>query len=135
MDIKLEKYLIAYGWKYRRIGDHQIVTGWAGNSRDYHLHIETMDTLVCFSIEKFFSFDEDYENFPEILVLLLEMNKESPLLKLSLDSRGDVILLAEVMQNQLSEDNFFNLISVMGHYADQFHFRLSHLAEKYQLSI
>ena len=43
-------------------------------------------------------------------MLLLEMNKESPLLKLSLDSGGDVILLAEVMQNQLSEDNFFNLI-------------------------
>ena len=135
MDIKLEKYLLEYGWTYRRIGDHQIVTGWSGNSRDYRLNIETLDTIVCFSVDKFFSFDEDYENFPEILVLLLEMNKESPLLKLSLDAGGDVVLLAEVMISQLNSENFFNLISVMGHYADQFHFRLSHLAEKYQLSI
>ena len=94
-----------------------------------------MDTLVCFSINSFFSFDVDYESFPEVLVHLLEMNRESPLIKVSLDSRGDVILLAEVMQDQLSQENFFNLISVMGHYADQFHFRLSHLAEKYQLTI
>ncbi len=85
MDIKLEKYLLAYGWKYRRIGDHQIVTGWAGNSRDYHLHIETMDTLVCFSIEKFFSFDEDYENFPEILVLWQSIESFFLLLRLNLD--------------------------------------------------
>ena len=103
--------------------------------RDYRLNIETLDTIVCFSVDKFFSFDEDYENFPEILVLLLEMNRESPLLKLSLDAGGDVVLLTEVMISQLNSENFFNLISVMGHYADQFHFRLSHLAEKYQLSI
>ena len=63
------------------------------------------------------------------------MNRESPLIKVSLDAGGDVILLAEVMQEQLSKENFFNLMSVMGHYADQFHYRLTNLAEKFELTI
>lgn len=117
----LESYLASYGWTHRVIGNLEWLTGFQGQERSFPLRISLTETWVSFSIEPYLALRIDWDSWPEIARCLLELNGQSSMVRLSLDSKGQIDLNLEVLAQHFSYENFCTCMGLLGFYADQFY--------------
>ena len=114
----LESYFYDYGWNFKSSGIRQWITGWRGEDRYFPLNISLTDTLISFSIQPFLKLQVDWESWPEISKLLLELNNECKMIKISIDPEYNMCLSMELPSSSLTFGCFKDSIGMLGYYAD-----------------
>jgi hypothetical protein len=117
----LESFLSAYGWSYRREGDGAWRTGFRGEDQSFPLSILLSESWVTFSVQPFLSIPVDWESWPEISRMLLELNSKSTMVKLSLNPSGQMELSLEAFAINFEYDVFCLAMGLLGFYADSFY--------------
>ena len=118
IDSALQDYLNRYGWDYVKKSDTLIATGWQGEHRSFPLSIEITDTWVSFIVQPFLNLSIDWESWPEIALLLLEMNERTSMAKFSKNCDGCIVLSLDVFAENLSFQIFSDVIGLVGYYAE-----------------
>lgn len=117
----LESYLADYGWSFRREGEGSWRTGFRGEDQCFPLHILLSDSWVTFSVQPFLSISVDWDSWPEISRLLLELNSTSTMVKLSVDGSGQMELSLDAFSLNFNYDAFCLAMGLLGFYADSFY--------------
>lgn len=114
-------YLNNYGWCYEETSENRLHTGWVGDVREYPLEIEINESTVLFQVSPLMSLDVDWLHWPELSLFLLELNFDSQLVKISINSSGEITVSAFAMKADLSFESFSNILGIIGYYCDVFY--------------
>ncbi|MEZ4742167.1 MAG: YbjN domain-containing protein [Bdellovibrionota bacterium] len=115
---KLRGYLEAYGWKYDCIGEFSIVTGWQGDSREYPLMVTMNNTVIDFIVNPLIYFELEWQEWPEILCFIMELNEDMSLAKLSINDSGAIVLTASALSLNFGYAQLSQYLEILGHYSD-----------------
>lgn len=116
----LESYLCDYGWTFRREGEGLFRTHFQGDEQSFPLNIIMTDNVISFVIQPFVDITVDWESWPEISKLLLELNARSALAKFSINLEGQIELSMEVLAGSFGYESFSLSMGLLGYYADAY---------------
>ncbi len=114
----LESFLADYGWVFHREGEGRWRTGFLGAEQSFPLSIILTETWITFVIQPFVSLAVDWESWPEISRLLLELNARSTLAKFAISPEGKIELSIEVLTRGFDAESLSLTLGLLGHYAD-----------------
>lgn len=117
----LESFLLDYGWSFRREGAGLWKTSFHGEAQLFPLSIIMTDNVLSFVIQPFVELSVDWESWPEISRLLLELNARATMAKFSISGEGRIELSIEVLNSALSFDSFSLTMGLLGYYADTYY--------------
>ncbi len=110
-----------YGWEAKFGDDGRCRTGWQGRNKNYAMEVVVNATLVAFNVSPLIVLGADLRRSTEILSLLLELNSDAQLVKLSIGEEGAVTLSATALVDGFRYQNFARLIEILGYYCDLFY--------------
>ena len=113
----LESFMLDYGWSFRREGAGLWKSSFRGEEQLFPLSIIMTDNVLSFVIQPFIELSVDWESWPEISRLLLELNSKATMAKFSLNVEGRIELSIEVLNNAFSFDSFSLTVGLLGYYA------------------
>lgn len=117
----LESFMLDYGWSFRREGTGLWKTSFRGEEHLFPLSIIMTENVLSFVIQPFIELSVDWESWPEISRLLLELNSKATMAKFSLSGEGRIELSIEVLNNAFSYDSFSLTMGLLGYYADAYY--------------
>ncbi len=117
-DKQIEVYLQRYGWTYESLGHNRWVTGWSNHDRTYNLSVTLSDTFVCFEVSPLLDIDIVWEQWPEVLKGLHELNDRCQFVKLLITDQGKVFLSAHSLRAGFDFDQLKTIIGIIAYYAD-----------------
>lgn len=82
------------------------------------MNLELSETWLSFEVSPLLCLDIDWQEWPELSTLLLEINHTLHMVRISLNDEGEIILSTQLFCNQLSYDTFHDAVGVLGHYAE-----------------
>ena len=126
----VENFLRQYGWAYKKAYDGCWYTGWHGSNRSYPLVIRRSETFVSFTISPLFKCQADWEEWPELLLTMLQLNAELVGARLAIDEKGAITLQAQIYTSQFQFDVFEQTLGVLGYYADELYEKMMGLFEE-----
>lgn len=145
----LESFLVDYGWAFRREGESGSgvkvegtslwKTGFRGEEHIFPLSIIMTETWISFVIQPFVPLSVDWESWPEISRLLLELNARATMAKFSISAEGRIELGIEVLNAGFTYESFTLTMGLLGYYADCYYDEilsgLDHLGYSYTESL
>ncbi|MBC7532368.1 MAG: YbjN domain-containing protein, partial [Oligoflexus sp.] len=125
----LESFLADYGWAFRREGDGNgnrdgsgmWKTGFRGEEQIFPLSIIMTETWISFIVQPFVELSVDWDSWPEISRLLLELNARATMAKFSISLEGRIELSIEVLNAAFTYDSFSLTMGLLGYYADSYY--------------
>lgn len=117
----LESYLKDYGFAYRCTGIGLWKTAFRGEEQLFPLSIILTENVVSFVIQPFVELLVDWESWPEISRLLLELNSKATMAKFALSAEGRIELSIEVLSSAFSYESFSLTMGLLGFYADNYY--------------
>ena len=121
----IEKFLSNYGWRFEKESDISWVTGWQGDNRSFPLKLELTDTWLSLLVQPLFKMDQRITEWPELMELLLEMNHDCQMIKVSLDENSNITLEIQLFCSNLNYDTFADTLGILGYYAELVYTKLS----------
>ncbi len=116
----LESYLAKYGWRFRSVGEGLWKTSFQTDGRDFPLLIILTDNILSLVVQPFLDLSIDWERWPEVSRLLLEMNSRSSLVKISIGAAGNMELSIEVLSRPLDYDSFTMILGLLSYYTETY---------------
>src|SRR5690606_7967438 len=116
----IESFLKQYGWSFHGTGQGRWVTGWQGEQQSFPLVIELTDTWLSLTVAPLMKLGVDWNNWPEVMRFLLELNYDCKFVKVGIDEFGDISLSMQIFVGGLNYDQFSDALGVVGHYAEKF---------------
>lgn len=136
---RLESFLVDYGWAFRREGDGLWKTGFRGEEQIFPMSIILTDNFVSFVVQPFVELAIDWESWPEISRLLLELNARATMAKFAISREGRIELSIEVLNASFDFESFTLTMGLLGYYADAYYDEilsdLDHLGYRYTESL
>jgi hypothetical protein len=123
----LQTFLTQYGWSYVEPVSDRIVTGFQTDQRAYPLSIDWTDSWVKLQVEPLIYLDVCWEDWPEFLREISELNASCPLIKVGLNSEGQIFLSMELLRAHMSYGLFSDCLGIVGHHAEELY---NHLLER-----
>lgn len=117
----LESFLADYGWAFRREGEGMWKTGFRGEEQIFPLSIILTETWISFVVQPFVELSIDWDSWPEISRLLLELNARATMAKLSISLEGRIELSIEVLNAAFTYESFSLTMGLLGYYADSYY--------------
>lgn len=124
----VELYLQKYGWSFHDGDDENTwIAGWQGETHAFPLVIELCDTWLSMTVSPLMNLGVDWNSWPEISRILLEMNNDCKLVKLGIDENGEISLSLQFFTEEVPYEEFSDGLGVIGYYTEQIYEELSHL--------
>jgi len=117
----VEGYFSRYGWVIHPDGDNRWITGWRGDDHSFPMVIEYNETCLSLMVVPLLDVSIDWQDWPEFLQLMGELNGEAKLVKLGLDNEQRLVLSLQVLNLHLSYEVFADAVSIIGYYAETIH--------------
>ncbi len=117
----LESYLLKYGWAFDCVGTGLWKTAFQGEDREFPVSIIMTENLISFIIQPFIELSIDWDNWPEISKLLLDVNSRMTLAKFAVGADDRMELSIEVLKNGIDYDSLELILGLLTYYADLHH--------------
>lgn len=127
--LHVEAFLRQYGWSFKKAYEGCWYTGWYGSQRSYPLVIRRNDTFISFTISPLFRCLADWEDWPELLLTMMQLNAELAGARLAIDDTGAITLQGQIYSSQFNYEVFEQTLGVLGYYADDLYEKLMGLFE------
>jgi hypothetical protein len=114
----IESFLSQYGWKYERLDDSSLVTGFRGEAKSFTLFFRVAGAWLLFSIL-------DYVSAPppecegSLLRHIARSNLETVFAKLAIDDLGNVVVVADLPMVFLSYDVFVEALEAFCFFTEE----------------
>ena len=115
----VQRYLEEYGWRYHSNHENCWLTGWQSEKRAYPLIVTLNDSWICFQVAPMLKLGVEWNSWPEIMRYILELNDECRLVKLGIDSFGDISMSLYLFTSYINYEQFSDAIGVIGHYSEK----------------
>lgn len=124
----VESMLLQYGWSFRTSTwheNHTWLTGFSSESRTYPLKIQLFDTFIRFEVQPLIDWSVDWEEWPKLMLEVLNLNNESRMVKLSIDEHGTLLLSAEMLSAEFSFTAFETVVGIIAYYTEECDMRIA----------
>jgi hypothetical protein len=102
MNKKIDNYLQKLNWKFERINETTIVSGFKGKDAPFTFFIFDSDEWVIFlTYPNLIPIPEEKKG--EISIILTKFNFDTPFVKFSMDDKGNVIIAVELHESSINE--------------------------------
>ena len=114
----IQSYFQRYGWSYERDGQTYSYT--TSSDKIYYVRASVSSTFVSFesSLTSIAGYNSSYTIQREVSDLLMKLNFESSLVKISANKSGDIFLIVDSLNIGFSYSQFEIIIGIIGHYSD-----------------
>lgn len=114
----LQEYLRNYEWTYQPTGNGVILTGWQGRNGHFPLEITIRDTWIQFRIAPLMDLQFKGRPYIELVRFIFELNLSIRLVRIAMDSKGQIELNLDVFRTNFSFELFSKTVGILGYYAD-----------------
>jgi len=102
MNNDIDNFLNKLNWKFERLNDTMIVSGFTGNTTSFTFYISDADEWIIFlTYANLLPIPE--KNRSEIFSILTKLNYETPFVKFSIDGKSNIVVLVELPNKLLTE--------------------------------
>jgi hypothetical protein len=122
----VESHLCRYGWNFRSVAAGQWLTGWQGSERFFSLEITACSTWINLTVKPLVEMRDRWRRSRKLMAFLLRQNYLNPMIKLSYDEEGDLCLSMSLFSTNLSYEEFYNSVGILGHYSDHIYLMVLH---------
>jgi hypothetical protein len=104
MNNDIDNYLNKLNWKFERINESTIVSGFKGNTTSFTLYIYDADEwVILLTYANLLPIPDEKRN--EVINAITKLNFETPIVKFSCDDNSNIVVSVELYKNSINENS------------------------------